>query len=87
VPFYPVTLPDVTPAGAEDGALGVLGMVAVGVRDLASPARPGSDGRTALTVAGAGKIRTGDVVVFCKPVAVARGGAPRRPGAGRGASC
>ena len=28
-------------------------------------------GRSALVVAGAGKIRTGDVVVFCKPVAVA----------------
>ncbi len=33
--------------------------------------RGGESGRSALVVAGAGKIRTGDVVVFCKPVAVA----------------
>jgi hypothetical protein len=48
-------------------------MVAVRAADLASPARVGlgSDGRTALTAAGAGAIRSGDVVVFCKPVAVA----------------
>jgi hypothetical protein len=48
-------------------------MVAVRAADLASPARVGvgSDGRTALTAAGAGPIRSGDVVVFCKPVAVA----------------
>ena len=48
-------------------------MVAVRAADLRSPAGPGlgKDGRTALTVAGAGQIRTGDVVVFLKPVAVA----------------
>ena len=48
-------------------------MVAVRVADLGSPARNGlgRDGRTALTAAGAGPIRTGDLVVFCKPVAVA----------------
>jgi hypothetical protein len=48
-------------------------MVAVRVTDLGSPAREGlgKDGRTALTAAGAGPIRTGDLVVFCKPVAVA----------------
>ena len=48
-------------------------MVAVGVADLASPARKGlgKDGRTALVAAGAGPVRTGDLVVFCKPVAVA----------------
>jgi hypothetical protein len=41
------------------------------VADLASPAREGlgKDGRTALVAAGT--IRTGDLVVFCKPVAVA----------------
>ncbi len=41
--------------------------------DLGSPARAGlgKDGRTALTAAGAGPVRTGDLVVFCKPVAVA----------------
>jgi hypothetical protein len=48
-------------------------MVAVRVADLVSPARKGlgKDGRTALVAAGAGRIRTGDLVVFCKPVAVA----------------
>ena len=76
--FYPVTPPDVTPPGTEDAALGLLGragMVAVRVADLASPAGPdlGKDGRSALVAAGAGKIRSGDAVVFLKPVAVARG--------------
>jgi hypothetical protein len=74
--FYPVMPPDVTPGCAEDAALGLLGqagMVAVRVADLASPCRRGlgSDGRTALTVAGAGRIRSGDLVVWLKPVAVA----------------
>src|SRR5712691_8799502 len=48
-------------------------MVAVRGGDLASPARRGGgkDGRSALVAAGAGKIGKGDVVVFCKPVAVA----------------
>ena len=32
----------------------------------------GKDGRSALVAAGAGKIRSGDAVVFLKPVAVAR---------------
>ena len=53
--------------------LGQAGMVAVRVADLASPARRGlgKDGRSALVAAGAGKIRTGDAVVFLKPVAIA----------------
>jgi hypothetical protein len=53
--------------------LGQAGMVAVRVADLRSPARAGlgEDARTALVAAGAGPIRTGDLVVFCKPVAVA----------------
>jgi hypothetical protein len=48
-------------------------MIAVRAADLTSPARHGlgKDGRTALTAAGPGRIRTGEVVVFCKPVAVA----------------
>jgi hypothetical protein len=48
-------------------------MVAVRVADLASPAgrELGKDGRTALVAASTGKIATGDLVVFCKPVAVA----------------
>jgi hypothetical protein len=74
--FYPVTPPDVTSSGAEDPALRLLGqagMVAVRVADLISPAGPdlGKDGRSALVAAGAGKIRSGDAVVFLKPVAVA----------------
>ena len=58
-------------AGLE--LLGQAGMVAVRAADLASPARKGlgKDGRTALTAAGADTIRTGDLMVFCKPVAVA----------------
>ena len=76
MPFYPVMPPDVTPGCAEDAALGLLGqagMVAVRVADLASPARRGlgRDGRTALMAAGAGRIRSGDLVVWLKPVAVA----------------
>ena len=76
MPFYPVTPPDVTPACAGDAAPGLpwqAEMVAVRVADLARPAGRGlgKSGRPALVVAGAGKIRTGDVVVFCKPVAVA----------------
>ncbi len=75
--FYPVTPPDVTSCCAEDAALGLLGqagVVAVRVADLASPCRrvPGRDGRSALTVAGAGRIRAGDLVIWLKPVAVAR---------------
>ncbi len=74
--FYPVTPPDVTSSGAEDPALSLLGqasMVAVRVADLISPAGPdlGKDGRSALVAAGAGKIRSGDAVVFLKPVVVA----------------
>ena len=48
-------------------------MVAIRLADLRSPARHGSgkDGRTALTAARAGPVRGGDLVVFCKPVAVA----------------
>ena len=75
--FYPVMPPDVMSSAAEDAALGLLGqagMVAVRAADLASPCRRGlgRDGRTALTAAGAGRIRSGDLVVWLKPVAVAR---------------
>ena len=63
-------------AGEEAGLelLGRAGMVAVRVADLACPAGPGlgKDGRTALTAAGAGKIRAGELVVWLKPVAVTR---------------
>jgi hypothetical protein len=65
VSFYRVMPPDVTLCYAEQAALGLLGqagVVAVRVADLASPARRGlgKDGRTALTAAGAGRIRAGD---------------------------
>lgn len=74
--FYPVMPPDVTPGCAEDAGLGLLGqagVIAVRVADLASPCRRGlgRDGRTALTAAGPGRIRSGDLVVWLKPVAVA----------------
>jgi hypothetical protein len=74
--FYPVMPSDVTPGCAEDAALGLpgrAGVIAVRVADLACPARRGlgRDGRTALTAAGAGRIRSGDLVVWLKPVAVA----------------
>ena len=77
MPFHPVTPPDVTPSCAEHAALGLLGRagtVAVRAVDLASPCRRelGGDGRTALTAAGAGRIRSGDLVVWLKPVAVTR---------------
>jgi hypothetical protein len=54
------------------GLLGQAGVVAVRVADLASPGRRGlgKDGRTALTAAGAGRIRAGDLVVWLRPVAV-----------------
>ena len=76
MPFYPVVPPDATLGCAEDAALGLLGragMVAVRVADLACPARrgPGRDGRTALVAAGAGRVRSGDLVIWLKPVAVA----------------
>jgi|HubBroStandDraft_1064217.scaffolds.fasta_scaffold21100_1 hypothetical protein len=73
--FYPVVPSAVTfSAGDEAAELPVLaGMVAVRLADLVSPAGQGlgKDGRSALVAAGAGKIRSGDLVVFCKPVAVA----------------
>jgi hypothetical protein len=48
-------------------------MVAIRVADLVSPAGRGlgKDGRPALVAARAGRIGTGDLVVFLKPVAVA----------------
>jgi hypothetical protein len=75
--FYPVMPPDATLGCAGDAALGLLGqagVIAVRVADLASPARQGlgRDGRTALAATGAGRIRSGDLVVWLKPVAVTR---------------
>ena len=54
---------------------GRAGMVAVRAADLAWPGGlggPGTGGRPALVTPGTGRIRTGDMVVFCRPVAVAR---------------
>ncbi len=69
MPFYPAVLPDVTLAGGADAVFelpGGAGMVAVRVQDLISPAGQGlgKDGRPALVAAGAGRICSGDLVVF-----------------------
>ena len=74
--LYPAVPFPAIPAAVADGwpaGLAGAGIVAVRVADLACPLRrPLREGdRTALTAAGAGKIRTGDLVVFLKPVAVA----------------
>jgi hypothetical protein len=76
VPLYPAAPFPATPAAVPGGwppELAGAGIVAVRVADLAGPLRrPLREGdRTALTAAGAGTIRTGDLVVFLKPVAVA----------------
>ena len=75
MPVCPAVPCDVMPAAAEEtgAGLGEAGTVAIRVRDLASPAGRGlgKDSRTALVTAGAGVIRTGDLVMFCKPVAIA----------------
>ena len=76
MPSYPVSL--LLASDAADGAgwppdLPGGGMVAIRVADLACPVRRAlrEGDRTALTAAGSGRIRTGDLVVFCKPVVVA----------------
>ncbi len=75
MPLYPAVSFPATAAAAPDGwpaGLAGAGIVAVRVADLRSPLRrPVREGeRTALTAEGAGEIRTGEVVVFLKPVAV-----------------
>ena len=76
VSLYPAVPFPASPAAVPGGwppGLGGAGIVAVRAADLACPLRrPLREGdRTALTAAGAGKIRTGDLVVFLRPVAVA----------------
>jgi hypothetical protein len=76
VSLYPAVLFPASPAAVPGGwppGLGGAGIVAVRAADLACPLRrPLREGdRTALTAAGAEKIRTGDLVVFLRPVAVA----------------
>lgn len=73
MPFYPVSpvsaIPDVQ---LPDGAAGTV-MVAVPISALSWPVRDGSDtdGRSAMVVQAAGKITSGELVAFCKVVAVA----------------
>ena len=82
MPLYPAVPFPATPAAAPDGwpaGLAGAGIVAVRVADLRSPLRRPlrERERTVLTAERAGKIRTGDMAVFLKPVAVAP--APRPP--------
>jgi len=70
-------------ASSEDAAEGEVPgggalMVAVRAADLVRPAGQQAGGRSALTVAGTGKIRTGDLVAFCKVVLVAPAQVRRR---------
>ena len=76
MPSYPVS--PLLASDAADGAgrprdLPGGGMVAIRVADLACPVRRvlREGDRTALAAAGAGRIRNGDLVVFCKPVVIA----------------
>ena len=75
MPLYPAVSFPATAAAAPDGwpaGLAGAGIVAVRVADLRSPLhRPLREGgRTALTAQGAGEIRTREMAVFLKPVAV-----------------
>jgi hypothetical protein len=76
VSLYRAVLPAASAAAVPGGwppGLAGAGIVAVRAADLRSPLRRllREGDRTALTAAGEGQIRTGDMVVFCKPVAVA----------------
>ena len=70
-PVVPCSASSVTVEGAAGGGL----MVAVRATDLATPlgsgALPGAGDRLALVIGGTARIRTGEVVVFLKAVAVA----------------
>ena len=75
MPLYPAVPFPATAAAVPDGwpaGLAGAGIVAVRVADLRSPLRRPlrEGGRTALTAQGAGEIRTGEMAVFLKPVAV-----------------
>ena len=75
MPLYSAVPFSATAAVPDGWPVGVAGagIVAVRAADLRSPLSrpPGEGARTALTAEGAGKIRTGDMTVFLKPVAVA----------------
>jgi hypothetical protein len=75
--FYPAALPGVTLTAEEAAAaelLGEAGIIAVPLAAVASPADRGlgRDGRAALVAPGAGEIKNGNLVVFYKPVVVAK---------------
>ena len=71
--LYPAVRSAATSVAGWPVNLPGAGIIAVRIADLRSPLRrPLREGdRTALTAAGGERIRTGDLVVFCKPVAVA----------------
>ena len=71
--LYPAVRSAATSVAGWPANLPGAGIIAVRIADLRSPLRrPLREGdRTALTAAGGERIRTGDLVVFCKPVAVA----------------
>jgi hypothetical protein len=73
VSLYPAVRSAATCVAGWPANLPGAGIIAVRIADLRSPLRrPLREGdRTALTAAGGERIRTGDLVVFCKPVAVA----------------
>ncbi|HUY48148.1 MAG TPA: hypothetical protein VMV92_20865 [Streptosporangiaceae bacterium] len=72
--FYPVVSAAVPVSGGREVTAGR--MIAVRVRDVASPLRGGrpvrEEDRSALVIEGTGRIRTGDDIVICKVVAVVR---------------
>ena len=73
--LYPASLPTATSASGDVGdglaACGAM-MIAVRAADLVCPERrPARDDRTAVVVAGTGRIRSGELVAFCKVVVVA----------------
>ena len=71
--LYPAVRSAATSVAGWPANLPGAGIIAVRIADLQSPLRRPlrEGGRTALTAAGGERIRTGDLVVFCKPVAVA----------------
>ena len=71
--LYPAVRSAATCVAGWPANLPGAGIIAVRIADLRSPLRRplGEGDRTALTAAGGERIRTGDLVVFCKPVAVA----------------
>jgi Transposase DDE domain len=75
VSFYPVLPSSASDAAGEEVPGGGSLMVAVRLEDVVSPLRngrlPGEGGRSALVTGGTERIRSGDLVVFLKVVAVA----------------